>query len=453
MASQKLTDKLVKETPLPHTGSGKILYDDSIAGFGLRVTPAGAQSFIFNYRVRRTHRERRYTIGDAGRWEDGHWKKGAWTVARARERARELARLVDAGGDPMGELHESRAAPTVDELADRYLAEHAVGKRPRSKYEDDSLLRQWIRPELGSHKVADVEHADLEKLHRKVTQAGTPVRANRTLALASKLFACAVEWKLRLDNPARGVRRNREHARTRYLSQPELARLMAALAEHPSRDGANVIRLLALTGARRAEILRSEWSHFDFGRGEWVKPAEITKSNREHRVPLSAAAKALLVDMKAEAERGDEEALRIERTAPQERHTKRRQIMLNAAAKARARKRSPFLFPGGADGAPLMNVRRVWEDVCKTAELESLRLHDLRHSFASYLVSSGLNLPIVGALLGHSQAQTTMRYAHLVDSALRQGVDRVGSIVAAAEAGKSAEIRQLPKRGRRRTGT
>jgi integrase len=449
MASQKLTDRLVRETPTPIVG--KILYDDSVAGFGLRLTPAGARSFIFNYRVRKSHRERRYTIGNAGRWEDRKWREGSWTVAGARERARELDRIVDAGGDPMGDLHESRAAPTVDELCDRYLSEHASRKRPRGLYEDANLLRQWIRPELGGRKVGEVQRDDLERLHRKITDAGTGVRANRAMAVASTMFACAVRWGMRADNPARGVKRNREFARTKYLTQPELARLMAALDSHSSQDGAAAIKLLILSGCRRNEALLARWDQFDLARGEWVKPPEIVKANREHRVPLSAAAKALLVEMRAEADRGDQEAARLEKAAAQERHTKRRSIIENAA-RARARKRSPYLFPSSRiDGKPVMNIRRVWQDVCKTAKLQGTRLHDLRHSFASYLVSSGLGLPVVASLLGHSQLQTASRYSHLLDSALRQGVDRVGSIVAAAQTGKSAEIVPLPKRGRRRS--
>jgi integrase len=414
-----------REAPTPPPGGGKILYDDSVAGFGLRLTPAGARSFIFNYRVRKSHRERRYTIGNAGRWEDGKWREGSWTVAAARERARELDRIVDAGGDPMGDLHEARAAPTIDELADRYLAEHASRKRPRGLYEDGNLLKQWIRPELGNRKVGEVQRDDLEKLHRKITDAGTPVRANRAIAVASSMFACSVRWGMRADNPARGVKRNREHARTRYLSQQELASLMAALASHPNQDAAAAIQLLALTGCRRGEALKAEWDQFDLSRREWVKPPQITKANREHRVPLSVAAVELLTSMKQRA--ADD-----------------------AAAPARAS--SSYLFPSGRiDGNPVMNIRRVWLDVCQKSRLRGATMHTLRHSFASYLVSSGLGLPVVASLLGHRNIATSARYSHLVDDVLRKGVDRVGSIVAAAQTGKSAEILPLRSRGRRRS--
>src|SRR5262249_17385435 len=162
----------------------------------------------------------------------------AWTASAARQRAKELRRIVDGGGDPQGELHEHRGAPTIDELADRFMEERGPMKKARSRAEDESLLKQWIRPEVGSKKVFDRQHEDCERLHRKVTQAGTPYRANRVHSLLGTMLACAVKWKMRPDNPAKGVRHNPERQRNRYLSHQELASLTAALAEHPSRDGA-----------------------------------------------------------------------------------------------------------------------------------------------------------------------------------------------------------------------
>jgi hypothetical protein len=188
-----------------------------VKGFGLRVTKAGARAFVLNYRIRGI--ERRLTIGS---FPD-------WGVSAAREEAKRLKRLVDQGCDPMGERHDERAAPTVNDLADQYLGDHAPRKRERSRREDESLIAQWIRPELGKKKVADVRHGDIEKLHRKITGKGTPIRANRAAALQSKAFSLAIKWEMRpRARPAthlcqRARKRRVEPAGDRRLARPHSA--------------------------------------------------------------------------------------------------------------------------------------------------------------------------------------------------------------------------------------
>ena len=220
MAQQeKLTDSFVRSAKPPAGERNQVIhYDSEVKGFGVRVTRFGARAFILNYRARGV--ERRYTIGS---YPD-------WRVATAREEAKRLKRLVDQGRDPMGERYEERAAPTVNDLVDRYLSEHAPRKRERSRRDDQSMIAQWIKPELGNRKVADVRHEDIERLHRKITTRGAPTRANRVAALLSKMFALAIRWEMRADNPARGLERNSEEKRTRYLSGDELRRLTEALA-------------------------------------------------------------------------------------------------------------------------------------------------------------------------------------------------------------------------------
>src|SRR5438270_4936795 len=286
----KLTDGFVKSVVAPAGGRAHaIYYDGDVKGFGLRVTKGGARSFVLNYRARGI--ERRYTIGA---YPD-------WKVAAAREEAKRLKRLVDQGRDPMVERHEERAAPTVNDLVDRYLAEHAPRKRERSRREDESMIAQWIKPELGNKKVADVRHADIERLHRKITAHGTPTRANRTAALLSKMFSLGIRWEMRTDNPARGLERNSEEKRNRYLAGDELRRLTKALTACKDQNAANAIRLLLLTGARRGEVLAASWDQFDLEEGVWTKPSSHTKQKREHRVPLSAPVRQLLAEMKEAA--------------------------------------------------------------------------------------------------------------------------------------------------------
>jgi len=193
--AMRLSESIAKAEPPPIDGKPyRIVYDSEIKGLGLRVTKAGARSFVLNYRIRGI--ERRYTIGS---YPD-------WSVAAARDQAKGLKREIDQGRDVMGECHEERAAPTVNDLVGRYLDEHASRKRPGSRREDEGLIGQWIRPELGSRKVADVRLGDVEKLHRKITKGacdrdGTPYRANRVLAVLAKMFALAVRWGYRPDNP------------------------------------------------------------------------------------------------------------------------------------------------------------------------------------------------------------------------------------------------------------
>ena len=376
--AQRLTDKAVKALEAPASGN-RITYDDEVRGWGLRVTSQGTKAWVVNYRVGR--RERRITIGA---YPD-------WSVSAAKERAKEIKRAVDRGEDPMAERHRERAAPTMAELGKRYLAEHASRKRVRSAANDISMLNAIVLPRLGQVKVEDVRRADLAALHREVS-AKTPIQANRALALLSKMLSLAVAWEMRGDNPAIGIERNPENKRERFLTPPELARLNEALSTHGHRASADAIRLLLLTGARRGEILGATWSQFDLEAGVWTKPAATTKQKKTHRVPLNAAALALLRELKA-------------------------------------RSTSSALFPGRGGNAFQGELKRSWASVCKAAQLEGLRLHDLRHSFASFLASSGLSLPTIGALLGHTQPATTHRYAHLLDSALREATERVGALV------------------------
>jgi integrase len=403
---EKLTAQFVTSAAAPTDGKAAyvIYYDSLVKGFGVRVTKGGAKAFVLNYRSHGV--ERRLTIGNAN----------DWPVSTAREEAKRLKRLVNVGRDPMGERHEERAAPTVADLCDRYVAEHLPRKRTGSQHEDLSLIAQWVQPELGSRKVADLRHADIEKLHRKITAKGAPVRANRTVTLLSKMFSLAVRWELRADNPARGIERNGEERRNRYLAGAELARLTEALAAHSNQGAANAIRLLLLTGARRGEVLASRWDQFDLDEGVWTKPAAFTKQNKLHRVPLSAPARQLLAEIKAAADTGGS------RFAP-----------------------SPFVFPARTTVGHMVELKASWRTICRAAALDGVRVHDLRHSYASILASAGLSLPVIGALLGHTQPGTTARYAHLFDDALRAATERVGAIVT-GNGGEQAEVIEINRR-------
>ena len=386
----------LRELPAPMSGN-VIHYDTEVRGLGLRITRNNARSWIFNYRVKGV--ERRLTIGA---FSD-------WPLKLAREEAQRLRRLVDQGRDPMAERHAERAAPTVRDLFTRWQEEKAPAMRPRSRVEQERLFRQCIEPELGSRKVADVTHEDIDRLHRKIThrksqrkgQNGAPIRANRTVSFASRLFNLAVVWKMRADNPCRGIEKNPEQPRHRYLTEAELARLDAALVAEPDRQLINALWLLLLTGARKGEVLAMRWEHLELGEpAVWIKPASAVKQARLHRVPLNNQARDILVAIK------EKSSGNVVRLSP-----------------------SPFVFPERNELGHVRDIKRGWERIRRRADLTNLRIHDLRHSFASFLVSAGYNLPMVGALLGHSQPATTARYAHLLDTAQRAATETLGALV------------------------
>lgn len=385
----KLTQKAVLALEPPSAGN-RIHYDDEIPGFGARLTSNGVLSFILNYRIQ--GRERRYTIG---RYPD-------LTVLAARERAIQLrGKLLD-GIDPLQQRIDANSEPTMNELAKDFLERYARAHKLASSIRNDrQMLEKIILPKIGSIRVRAVTRRDVETLHHALKQ--TPYRANRVLALLSKMFSLAMEWGWRADNAAKGIPRYPEDRRETWLTAEQVEALLEALDNYADQSAANAIRLLIVTGAREGEVLSATWDQFDLKRGIWTKPSHHTKQKKIERTPLSRSARELL------------------------RH-------MNAA------RTSPALFPG-QKGARV-TIRRPWVQVCKAAGLAvteqipgkrkkflaiwkpTVRIHDLRHTLASHLVSSGESLHIVGKLLGHTLPQTTARYAHLADRALRDAANR-----------------------------
>jgi integrase len=392
----RLTDIDIKRLSAPKHDN-RTTFDDAVKGFGIRITPADARTFILAYRRKSDGKQRRYTIGAFG----------AWNTTQAREEAKRLKRVVDGGGDPAGEREDSRAAPSMADLAARFIADYVPRKRPSTQRVYKQQIAADILPEFGEAKVAAVSHADVDTWHHRLSKRA-PTHANRALAVLSKMFSLAVRWGMRADNPCKGIERNQEHKRNRYLSGAELARLSEALAELPDQGAANAVRLLLLTGARRGELLAAKWDDFDLKRAVWTKPGATTKQKTEHRVPLSAAACQLLAEMQEQADAGG------------------------------------YLFPARG-GGHRPHINEAWIRVRKAAKLPGARLHDLRHSFASIGASSGLSLPVIGALLGHTTPVTTARYAHLMDDPLRQATERIGAVISGKAA---AEIVPLSKRRR-----
>ena len=396
----RLTDKIVAALAEPTQGNART-QDSEVRGFCAVVTASGHRSFALRYRLR--GRQRLYTIGSFP----------TWRTTTARYRARELRRMVDQGIDPLEEEADAEADEERAKIEALSVAQfwwriyeplHVVNKR--WAVDVRSIMRNDVLPVLGDRPVKDVDHADVVALHRKISRRA-PGRANRVLAVISHLMNYAERPHVDQDgervpalrpqysNPARGVAKNPEEARQRFLSAAELARLAAVLDQHPERVSVALTRFLLLTGSRFGEASRATWDQLDLERGTWTKPSSHTKQKRVHSVPLSAPALALLAELREQGA-------------------------------------SDCLFPGPT-GKPIATIRYFWYSVCRQAQLENVRLHDLRHSFASLLVNAGASLPLIGSLLGHTQVATTARYSHLLDSAQRAAVERVGALVGGTE--------------------
>jgi integrase len=391
--AHRITDKIVKSAPVP-----SLIWDADVKGFGLRVFPGGSRTFVLNYRRRSDGRERRWSIGN---YPD-------WTTTAAREQAKSLKRDIDGGADPVGEQREMRDAATVGDLLDRFEAEYLPRKRASTQATYRNQIKSVIRPKLGKLKVASVSFTDIDRLHRDLSD--TPYRANRIIALVSRIFSLAIKWQMRTDNPCKGIERNDEAARERYLSMDELVRLVAALDAFHDQQTANIVRLLLLTGARIGETVKARWADIDLVSGRWTKPSAHTKTRKTHMLPLSNAAVQLLAEI-------------------------RESVPGNV----------PWVFPAANGNGHRSVIKAAWATICETAGIENARVHDLRHTAASILINQNYSLPIVGRLLGHTVPSTTARYAHLADDPLRRAVEDVAAVVTGKPSG---DVVTLPKRRR-----
>ena len=379
-------DFLKKLTP-PASGS-KIFFDDELRGFAVRITANGVISYLLNYSIE--GRSRRYAFG---RYPDD------FTPKQARDEARILqSRIRQEGFDPIALNNATQNEPTISDLCDDFVLVASKSKRESSLRQDRQMIAKIIKPRLGKLRVRNVSMMDVERLHGSLKS--TPVHANRVLALLSSTFTLAMKSKKADSNPVEGVKRYPEEPRETWLTVEQLQALSAALDRYPDQVAADAIRLLVVTGSREMEVLAAEWSQFDLRRGMWTKPSHHTKQKKTEHVPLNDHALALLYRMKRSG----------------------RYLFPSADGKShRVVLRKPWMqvlrLAGLAEGTVVPSKRK---GMTKTVWRSSVRLHDLRHTFASTLVSRGASLQLVGKLLGHTQPTTTNRYAHCAPEALRE---------------------------------
>ena len=394
MVTTRLTKRVVEA--LRPKSERYVVWDSELKGFGVRVTPQGRKTYLVRYRTT-GGADRRLTLTT----------HGVMTTEEAREQARRALADAAMGGDPQGVKAERRAEMTMKELCELYMAEGTATKKETTLRIDRIRIARHINPRLGSRKVTDITRGDIQRLMIDVgnghirgeatphTRGGKGAAA-RTVGLLGGIFTFAQERGFVEANPVRGLKRYKDNRRERFLSAAELAKL-GDLLTALEKDGADprhvaIIRLLLLTGARKNEIARLRWSEVDLEKG--LLRLKDSKTGPKV-IRLGAAATNLLSRFPKE------HAIWV---FPDRRHTDR----------------------------PTSNLDWAWVRIRTKAELSDVRIHDLRHSFASIGVAGGEGLVLIGKLLGHEHVVTTNRYAHLSDDPLQAAADRISERVAEA---------------------
>ena len=385
MATLRITKRAV-HAARPKATDG-YLWDAELAGFGLKVTPTGAKTYLIQYRLGgRKGRTRRVTVG----------KHGVLTPDQARAQAKKLLGEVAAGHDPADARDRAKGSLTLAAAMKEFLEQHVDAKlKASTAAEYHRLIRLYLPKHLRSRPLAEIKRSDIARLHLSLRDK--LYQGNRLIAVLSKFFTWAEQHGLRPDgsNPCRHIEKYRERKRERFLTEEEFTRLGCAL-DQAEREMVTTpwiiaaIRLLVLTGARLSEIRTLRWTEVD----EQRRMLHLGDSKTgEKTVHLSEA------------------ALEVLRSVPRLQD-------------------NPYVISGDKPGACLVNLQKAWQRIRTMAGLDDVRIHDLRHSFASVAAAQGLSLPVIGALLGHSQPATTARYAHLAGNPLIRANDEISGRIA-----------------------
>ena len=377
----KITKRAVDQ--LQGDGTETFYWDDDLPGFGVRIRSSGRKYYVAQFRA--GGRMRRITLG----------RHGAVSTETARRRAMAAISEAKGGGDPAAARDARRKAPTMKQLGKRFLEDYVPDHcKPSTAYEYGRSVKFFIEPRIGKRKVRDIKRSDIAELHHALRE--TPYQANRTLGVLSKMFSLAEMWGMRPDgsNPCLHIKRYKEEKRERFLSAEEFARLGKVLDEtlqdgSETRSAVVAIRLLMLTGCRLSEIQKLQWEDVDLETGE-LRLRDSKTGGRA--VPLAPSAVRLLESLPRDED-------------------------------------NPWVIAGRKPGGHLTDLQHPWRRIRKKAELDDVRIHDLRHSFASRALALGEGLPMIGKLLGHTQVQTTARYAHLARDTVKASAARIGDSI------------------------
>jgi integrase len=379
----KLTKRVVDAADIKETEH--FIWDGELPGFGLRVLPSGRKRYVVQYRAGR--RSRRISLGPSS----------VLTCEQARTRAIGIIAATRNGEDPAAKRDAERRAITVKELGDRFDREHIALRLKASTAKGyRRMLERVVIPALGRHRVTEVTRADVAKIHHDLRHI--PYDANRSLEIISKMFNLAEMWGLRPDgsNPRKHIKKYPEEKRERFLSPAELRRVGEVLREMEGEGielppSIAAARLLILTGCRLGEIMTLQWEHVDILGKALRLPDSKTGAKVVH---LGQPAVEILE--------------KIERVEG-----------------------NPWVIVGTKPGARLTDLQPFWQRVRARAGLKDVRIHDLRHTFASTAVAAGQGLSMIGKLLGHTQVQTTARYAHLAADPVKVAADNVAAEISA----------------------
>jgi integrase len=372
---RKLTKSVVEG--IAPTDQAVLVWDTVVAGFAVKVSPSGKRTYLLKFRDP-LRRQRKPTIG----------VHGIITCEQARDHAKRLLAQVSMGDDPLAKRRALLVSPTFGEFSERFLADYAAKRlKPRSYAECQRLLTNILLPRLGHLRILEIDKTHIAKLHRELD--GTKPQANRVLSTVSKMIAVANDWGLRSDpvNPSRSVKKYPETARTRFLADDEIRRLFdtlddPAFAESPF---AVFVRLAIFTGCRKSELLNARLDDLDLeGRSLRLRDSK------------TGARTVFLNDSALEA--------------------------IGASPRHEGQE---YLILGRNSARPAVGVQKWWARFRKAAKLPDVRIHDLRHTFASIGAGRGQSLLQIGALLGHKTPQTTMRYAHHYEDALRSSSNAI----------------------------
>lgn len=436
----KLTKRTVDSIPAPAEGETWV-WDTEIKGFILRVRPSGRKVYALRYRL--GTRQATYTIGTHG---------SPWTPDEAREAARLALSRVKDGEDPTEDKRSARQAMTVSQLIEAYLTDGPAtkpNKRASTWMNDGSNLRRHVAPLIGRKMVDAVTDADAARVYRDILTGktandvktgprgraiitGGEGAARRTRTTAAAMFAWGLAHGHAKRNPFASVKLSAAPTRERYLSRQEAALFLDKLATLETAgeiaDGwADATRLLLLTGARKAEVLSLKWSEVETERKALQLPPERTKAGGalgKRHVILSPAALTIL----------------------SRRMATRAAMVEKAEAAGEVAKLSPYVFPSSRGDGPLVSLRKPFLKAMAAAGLTDVRIHDLRHSFASFAIADKQSLFMVGKLLGHASTRTTERYAHLADDPMQDAVAAIGDRLMPTALEGGGEVIELPKR-------
>jgi integrase len=371
-----------------YQGNGRshcIVWCGELRGFGLRVMPTGRKSWVLAYRTQ-AGTKRLVTLGPYP----------GLTPDEARRDARALIVAVARGADPAATRRRAREAASFRELAQAYLDEYARGMGKNTR-DAEHYVNKVLVPAFGTKKAEAVARADVATLHRRIGRSA-PYAANRCIAVLSRIYTWA-ESAGRLPaghpSPTRGVARFPEEKRARFVSHDEMPRLAAAIRAEPNVYIRAAMLLYLLTGFRKSELLRARWEDVDLERGVWTLPT--TKAGREHRLPLAPPAVRILRELPREAG-------------------------------------NPFVFCGSRAGSHIMKIDGAWNRIRTAAQVEDVRLHDLRRTVGSWLAQGGASLPLIGNVLNHTTPSATAIYARFSDQSARRALEDHAEAVLAASA-------------------